>query len=180
MKITFLGHAAFQLEIEGKLLVVDPFIAANPLASTIDISTLKADYILITHGHQDHVLDVEPISKNNPKAIVVSNYEIVTWFGKKNSNGHPMNHGGSNEFDFGRVTYVNAVHSSMLPDGSYGGNPGGFVIEAEGKILYIACDTALTYDMKLIPDTIGQVDLAILPIGDNFTMGYKDAATAAS
>lgn len=91
-----------------------------------------------------------------------------------------MNHGGKKNFDFGTVKYVDAIHSSVLPDGTYGGNPGGFVIQAENAILYIAGDTALTYNMKLIPETIGKVDLAVLPIGDNFTMGYEDALIAAN
>ncbi|MEO0571860.1 MAG: metal-dependent hydrolase [Bacteroidota bacterium] len=179
MNITFLGHASLKLDIAGKIIIVDPFISANELAKTIDVNSLKADYILVTHGHQDHVLDVEQIAKNNPSALVVSNFEIVSWFGGKGINGHPMNHGGKKTFDFGTVKYVNAIHSSVLPDGTYGGNPGGFVIEAEEKRVYIAGDTALTYDMKLIPETMGPVDLAVLPIGDNFTMGHEDAAFAA-
>ena len=179
MKITYLGHASLHLEINGKQIIVDPFISANELAREIDVDGLRADYILITHGHQDHVLDVERIAQNNPEALLVSNYEIVEWFGDKGVNGHPLNHGGKKEFDFGTVKYVNAIHSSVLPDGSYGGNPGGFVISAENKIIYISGDTALTYDMKLIPETIGSIDLAILSIGDNFTMGYEDAVIAA-
>lgn len=179
MEITFLGHASLQLKIAGKILIVDPFISGNELARAIDVNSLKADYIMITHGHQDHVLDVEQIARNNKETMVVSNFEIVSWFGEKGIKGHPMNHGGKKSFNFGVVKYVNAIHSSVLPDGTYGGNPGGFVIEAEGKRLYIAGDTALTYDMKLIPETMGPVDLAVLPIGDNFTMGYEDAAFAA-
>lgn len=178
MNIAYLGHASLHLEIAGKHIIVDPFISANELAKNVPIDDLKADYILVTHGHQDHVLDVERIVKNNSQALIVSNYEIVEWFGKKGLNGHPLNHGGKKEFDFGTVKYVNAIHSSVLPDGSYGGNPGGFVIQAENKTLYIAGDTALTYDMKLIPETMGSVDLAVLPIGDNFTMGYEDAVIA--
>ncbi len=179
MQITFLGHASLQLDISDRTIIIDPFISGNELAKSIDVDSLKADYVLLTHGHQDHVLDVEQIAKNNPDAILVSNFEIVSWFGEKGINGHPMNHGGQKAFDFGTVKYVNAIHSSVLPDGTYGGNPGGFVIQAEGKIVYIAGDTALTYDMKLIPETIGKVDLAIFPIGDNFTMGYEDASVAA-
>ena len=131
MKITYLGHASLHLEINGKQIIVDPFISANELAREIDIDGLRADYILITHGHQDHVLDVERIAQNNPEALLVSNYEIVEWFGGKGVNGHPLNHGGKKEFDFGTVKYVNAIHSSVLPDGSYGGNPGGFVISVK-------------------------------------------------
>ncbi|NJB37574.1 metal-dependent hydrolase [Croceivirga sp. JEA036] len=178
MRITFLGHASFQIETEGKTLIIDPFISGNELASHIDVNQLKADYILITHGHQDHVLDVEQIAKNNPDATLISNFEIISWYQEKGFNGHPMNHGGSFTFDFGTLKYVNAIHSSVLPDGTYGGNPGGFILNSGGKQLYIAGDTALTMDMKLIPLTSGSLDMAILPIGDNFTMDYKDAAHA--
>jgi len=179
MKITYLGHATFTLEIANKILLVDPFISANELANEIDIDALKADYILITHGHQDHVLDVERIAKNNPDALIISNYEILSWFGQKGLKGHPLNHGGKKTFDFGTLKYVNAIHSSVMPDGSHGGNPGGFVIWNDASCVYIAGDTALTMDMKLIPDTCPKLNLAILPIGDNFTMGYEDAAMAA-
>lgn len=178
MKITFLGHASLFIEIDDTKIVIDPFISANELAADIDINTLQVDYILLTHGHQDHVLDVEAIAKNNPNATLVSNFEVVQWFGEKGINGHPMNHGGKHSFDFGTLKYVNAIHSSMLPDGSNGGNPGGFVLSTDSKCIYIAGDTALTMDMKLIPMTSPALDLAILPIGDNFTMGYEDAALA--
>lgn len=178
MKITFLGHASLQIEFNGKQLIFDPFISGNPLASNIDINSLNADYILITHGHQDHVLDVEAIA-NNTGASLISNYEIITWFGEKGLNGHPMNHGGKFNFDFGTVKYVNAIHSSVLPDGANGGNPGGFVIYNDRASFYVAGDTALTKDMELIPMTCPKLDVAILPIGDNFTMGYEDAAIAA-
>lgn len=177
MKITFYGHAALGLEIKGKHIIVDPFISGNPKASEIDINTLKADYILLTHAHQDHVLDVETIAKNND-AVIVSNYEIVTYYGKKGFKHHPMNHGGSWEFDFGKVKYVNAIHSSSFADGTYGGNPGGFVIEGEHKNIYISGDTALTMDMKLIPMRT-KLDLAVFPIGNNFTMDVEDAIMAA-
>ncbi len=180
MKVTFLGHASLHIDIDGTNIIVDPFISANELAKDIDVDALKADYILVTHGHQDHVLDVEQIAKNNPNAVVVSNYEIVNWFGEKGINGHPMNHGGQKDFGPFIVKYVNAIHSSVLPDGSYGGNPGGFVIRSKNKCIYIAGDTALTMDMKLIPMTFcSDLNLAVFPIGDNFTMGYKEAAIAA-
>ncbi|WP_343485787.1 metal-dependent hydrolase [Allomuricauda sp. d1] len=179
MKITYLGHAALHLEIDGAHIIVDPFISGNDLAKDIEIDALKADYILATHGHEDHVLDVETIAKNNPKARLVSNYEIVQWFSKKGIEGHGMNHGGKATFDFGTIKYVSAIHSSVLPDGSYGGNPGGFVISTKDRCIYIAGDTALTMDMKLIPETCPSINLAVLPIGDNFTMGYEDAAIAA-
>ncbi|MCL6265297.1 metal-dependent hydrolase [Flagellimonas myxillae] len=178
MKITFLGHATILMEIDNTKIIVDPFISGNELAGHIDLDAIQVDYILLTHGHQDHVLDVEAIAKNNPNALLISNYEIVQWFGAKGINGHPMNHGGKYKLDFGTLKYVNAIHSSVLPDGSYGGNPGGFVVTAGSKSVYIAGDTALTMDMKLIPLTSPTIDLAIMPIGDNFTMGYEDAAIA--
>ncbi|MFL9835973.1 metal-dependent hydrolase [Flavobacterium sp. ST-75] len=176
MKITYYGHASLGIEVGGKNIIVDPFITANELAKHIDITQLKADYILITHAHGDHILDVEAIA-NNTGATIVSNAEIAGYYEKKGFNTHPMNHGGSWNFDFGKVKYVTAIHSSSFPDGSYGGNQGGFVIEGEHKNIYIAGDTALTYDMKLIPLRT-KLDLAILPIGSNFTMDVEDAIIA--
>ncbi|NLP56748.1 metal-dependent hydrolase [Lutibacter sp. B1] len=177
MKITYLGHASLSIETGDKTLLVDPFITGNELAKHIDIDTLQADYILVTHAHSDHILDVEAIAKRTG-AKVISNFEIVNYFGEKGIEGHPMNHGGKWHFDFGTVHYTNAIHTSSFPDGSYGGQPGGFVIETSHHRLYIAGDTALTYDMKLIPDMIGELDLAILPVGDNFTMGIDQAIKA--
>ena len=177
MKITYLGHAALSIEAHGKTIIVDPYISANELAKKIDIEKLEADYILITHAHADHILDVEAIAKRTD-ATIISNFEIVTYFSEKGIKGHPMNHGGSWQFDFGKIHMVNALHSSSFPDGSYGGNPAGFILETGHHLIYIAGDTALTYDMKLIPKVIGELDLAILPIGDNFTMGVKSALKA--
>lgn len=176
MKITFYGHASLGIEVGGKHIIVDPFITGNPQASAIDINTLKADYILLTHAHGDHVLDVEAIASRT-NAVIVSNAEITSYYAKLGLNAHPMNHGGSCQFDFGKVKYVNAIHSSSFPDGTYGGNPGGFVIEGEHKNIYIAGDTALTMDMKLIPLRT-ELDLVILPIGNNFTMDVEDAIIA--
>ncbi|WP_136668203.1 metal-dependent hydrolase [Flavobacterium sp. H122] len=176
MKITFYGHACIGIEVSGKNILVDPFITGNPKASHIDINTINADYILVTHAHNDHTLDVEAIAKRT-NAVIISNYEIAMHFAKKGLKYHPMNHGGSWDFDFGNVKYVNAVHTSSFADGTYGGNPGGFVIEGEHKNIYIAGDTALTFDMKLIPMRT-KLDLAILPIGDNFTMDVDDAIVA--
>jgi len=176
MKITFYGHSSLGIEVGGKHVLIDPYISANPNASHININELKADYILLTHAHSDHILDVEYIA-NRTNAVVVSNYEVASHFGAKGIQYHPMNHGGSWTFDFGKVKYVNAVHSSSFPDGSNGGNPGGFVIEGEHKNIYISGDTALTMDMKLIPMRT-KLDLAIFPIGDNFTMDVEDAILA--
>ncbi|GAL61860.1 metal-dependent hydrolase [Algibacter lectus] len=176
MKITFYGHACLGIQIDDINILVDPFITGNEKAANIDISTLKADYIMVTHAHQDHILDVEAIA-NRTNAVIISNFEIVTHFGNLGFEGHPMNHGGQWDFEFGNVKYVNAIHTSSFPDGTYGGQPGGFIIEGEHKNIYIAGDTALTFDMKLIPLQT-KLDLAILPIGDNFTMGINDAILA--
>lgn len=176
MKVTFYGHACIGIEVSGKHILVDPFITGNPKASHIDINTINADYILVTHAHNDHILDVEAIAKRT-NAIVVSNYEIAMHFAGKGLKYHPMNHGGSWKFDFGDVKYVNAIHTSSFANGNYGGQPGGFVIEGEHKNIYIAGDTALTMDMKLIPMRT-KLDLAILPVGGNFTMDVEDAIIA--
>ncbi|WP_062058057.1 metal-dependent hydrolase [Aquimarina longa] len=177
MKITFYGHNTLLIETRGVYVLVDPFISGNPLSKDkITIDTIKADYILLTHAHQDHVLDAEAIAKNN-KAILVSNYEIAMHYQNLGIEVHPMNHGGAWDFKFGKVKYVNAIHTSSFADGTYGGQPGGFIIEGDDKTIYIAGDTALTMDMKLIP-LRNTIDLAILPIGDNFTMGVDDAIIA--
>ncbi|GAB3022169.1 metal-dependent hydrolase [Cyclobacterium sediminis] len=178
IELKYFGHSTFLVEIGGKSLIFDPFISPNSLASNIEIDKIKADYVLVSHGHEDHVFDVEKIVTNN-KATLVSNFEIVTWYQNKGvKNVWGMNHGGAKAFDFGNVKYVNAIHSSALPDGSYGGNPGGFVIESAQGTFYFAGDTALSYDMKLIGESF-DIDFAILPIGDNFTMGITDALKAA-
>ncbi len=176
MKITFYGHACLGIQIKDIHILVDPFISGNEKASAIELDSLEADYILVTHAHQDHTLDVEAIAKRTG-AVIVSNYEIVLHYQGLGFEGHPMNHGGSWDFEFGNLKYVNAIHTSSFPDGKYGGQPGGFIIEGEHKNIYIAGDTALTMDMKLIPMQT-KLDLAILPIGDNFTMGINDAIIA--
>jgi L-ascorbate metabolism protein UlaG (beta-lactamase superfamily) len=176
MNITFYGHACFGIEINGIHIIVDPFITGNPKASHIDVNSLKADYILVTHAHQDHVLDVEKITQNTG-AIIISNYEIVNYFVAKKLNGYHLNHGGTytcNEFS---AKYVNAIHTSSFADGTYGGQPGGFVLTANNKSIYIAGDTAVTFDMKLIP-MFTKLTAAILPIGDTFTMDVEEAIMA--
>jgi len=177
MKITFLGHASLLIETVNATILVDPFITGNEKTSgKINIQDLNPDYILVTHAHQDHVLDVETIAKQSG-AVIVSNYEIAMYYEAKGFKAHPMNHGGIWTFDFGNLKYVNAIHTSSFADGTYGGEPGGFILSSENKNLYIAGDTALTMDMKLIPMTT-KLDLAVLPIGDNFTMGINDAVVA--
>ena len=177
MKFTYYGHSCFAVEVDGKHILFDPFISPNELAKDIDVDELKADYIFISHGHVDHLADAERIALRT-KATIVSNFEIVSWFQNKGlEKGHPLNHGGAWQFDFGKVKYVNAVHSSVLPDGAYGGNPGGFVIESKDGNFYYAGDTALTMDMQLIAKQ-HKLDFCVLPIGDNFTMGIEDAVMA--
>lgn len=176
MKITYYGHASLGIEVSGRNILLDPYISANELAAHVDLQSIKADYILLTHAHGDHVLDVEAIAKRTG-ATIVSNAEIADYYAQKGFKSHGMNHGGTWEFDFGKVKYVTAIHSSAFPDGTYGGNPGGFVIEGEHKNIYIAGDTSLTYDMKLIPLRT-KLDLAIFPIGSNYTMDVDDAIIA--
>jgi L-ascorbate metabolism protein UlaG (beta-lactamase superfamily) len=178
MKITYYGHACFSVETAGKHVLFDPFIRPNELAKSVDVNAISADYILLSHGHVDHVADVVEIAKRTG-ATVVSGYEVCTWFeGKGVQKTHPMNHGGGWKFDFGRVKYVCAIHSSSMPDGSYGGNPGGFVLETAEGNFYYSGDTALTSDMKLIGEST-PLRFAVLCIGDNFTMGAEDAVKAA-
>ena len=178
MNITYYGHSCFGVEVKGKHLLFDPFISPNALAKGIDITTVKADYILISHGHEDHIADAVSIA-NRTGAKVICTFEIHTWLNnRKVSNTHPMNVGGKWKFDFGNVKCVSAAHSSSLPDGTYGGNPMGFIIESTEGNFYFAGDTALTYDMKLIGD-YRNVNFAFLPIGDNYTMGVDNAIIAA-
>ncbi|WP_109434908.1 metal-dependent hydrolase [Aquimarina sp. AU119] len=177
MKITFYGQNTLLVKINDINILIDPFISGNPLSKDkIAIDDIKVDYILLTHAHEDHVLDAEAIAKNN-NATIVSNYEIAMYYQNRGIQVHPMNHGGNWNFEFGKVKYVNAIHTSSFADGTYGGQPGGFIIEGEHKTIYIAGDTALTMDMKLIP-MYTKLDLVILPIGDNFTMGVDDAIIA--
>ena len=178
MKVTYYGHSCFATQVAGKVLLFDPFITGNELAKAIDAGKVPADYILISHGHIDHLADAADIAKRTG-ATIISNYEVTVWFGKQGvQKTHPLNHGGSWRFDFGRVKFVNAIHSSGLPDGTYGGNPGGFVVESSEGNFYYSGDTALTMDMKLIGEST-RLSFAALCIGDNFTMGIDDAIRAA-
>ncbi len=183
MEITYYGHSCFSVKIGQKTILFDPFITPNEKASGINISDVKADYILISHGHYDHIADAVLLAQQND-ATVVSNYEIVDWLSKQGATkGHPMNIGGHWFFDADdngtkfKVKCVVAVHSSVMPDGTYGGNPMGFLIESADGNFYYAGDTALTYDMKLIGD-YKSIDFAFLPIGNNFTMGIDNALIA--
>ena len=179
MKVTYLGHACVNIQIEGAHFLVDPFISANPLAGHIYINSIEATYILLTHAHADHILDAEAIAKRTG-APLITNPEILDHYRKLGLDGHDMNIGGSHRFLDGKVKIkmVKAAHSSSFHDGSYGANPAGFLINYKDQTIYISGDTALTMDMKIIPHQY-KVDLAILPIGNNYTMGVRDALTAA-
>ena len=178
MDFTYYGHSAFSVTANGKKLLFDPFISGNELAKAVDINTVGADYILLSHGHFDHVADAEAIAKRTG-ATIIANYEVAMWFAARGiEKYHPMNPGGKRAFDFGEVKCVSAVHSSSMPDGSYAGNPMGFIITNDEQNFYYSGDTALTLDMQLIP-LFAKIDFAVLPIGDNFTMGVEDAVQAA-
>ncbi len=174
-KLTYLGHSAFLLEGSSATLVIDPFLTGNPLAKTTP-GDIKADYVLITHGHGDHLGDSIEIAKNN-NATIISTFEMVNYCQEQGATGHPMHIGGAHDFPFGRVKLTIAHHGSSTPDGAYMGQPSGLLITMDGKTLYHAGDTALFYDMKLIGE-MNAIDVACLPIGDNFTMGIEDALKA--
>jgi len=180
MEITYYGHSCFLVDLNNTKILFDPFITPNPIVNEVDLDSIQADFILVTHGHEDHVADVEYIAKKTG-AKLVSNFEVVSWFASKKGieNNHPVNHGGKIELKNGiTAKYVNAVHSSVLPDGTYGGNAGGWVIESSESSFYYSGDTALTYDMKLLAEFY-DLNFAFLCIGDNFTMGIEDSAIAA-
>ncbi len=184
MNLTYYGHSCFSVTVAGRVLLFDPFITPNELAKDrVDVDAVPADYILVSHGHFDHIEDCVRIAKRTG-AMVLSNFEVGEWLGKKGvkeDKRFAFNHGGGKDFDdLGRVKFVNAVHSSAMPDGSYGGNPGGFVLDTGEGAFYYAGDTALTLDMQLIAgSTSAPLRFAVLPIGDVFTMGIDDAVRAA-
>ena len=178
MKLTYYGHACFAVEVGGTILLFDPFIKQNELAKNINFKSIKADYILLSHGHSDHTADCIELAKQT-NATVIAAFEITEWVSKNGvAKFHPMNIGGKWKFDFGTIKCVNAAHSSVLPDGTYGGNPMGFLITTAVKTFYYSGDTALIMDMQLVPRW-GKPDFAVLCIGDNFTMGIEDAIEAA-
>ncbi len=174
-KLTWLGHATFQLELPEHTLIIDPYLSDNP-AAAVTAAEVEGDYILISHGHGDHVGDAVDIAKRTG-APVISNFEIVNWFADKGIEGHAQHLGGGYRHPFGYLKLTLALHGSGLPDGSYGGNPAGFLLTTnEDEKIYFACDTGLFGDMALIGEA--GIDLAVLPIGDNFTMGPDDALRA--
>ncbi|HRP56952.1 metal-dependent hydrolase [Agriterribacter sp.] len=178
MHFTYYGHSCFAVQIKGKKILFDPFITPNDLAKNIDVNQVAADYIFLSHGHEDHIADCITIAERN-RAKIICSYEIHVWLNDQEiTNTHPMNTGGKWDFDFGTVKCVVAQHSGGLPDGSYGGNPMGFVFTSEEGNFYYSGDTALTLDMQLVPQ-YAKLNFAVLPIGDNFTMGIEDAIQAA-
>jgi L-ascorbate metabolism protein UlaG (beta-lactamase superfamily) len=178
MTLTYYGHACFGIEINGTTLLFDPFISPNPLAKHIDIQQIKPDYLLISHGHADHIADLIPLAQNSG-AMVICAWEIHEWLQEQGiENTLPMNTGGKKQLPFGTIQCVVAQHSSSLPGGRYAGNPLGFVINSKEGTCYYSGDTALTMDMQLI-GRLHQLDVAVLPIGDQFTMGVSDAILAA-
>lgn len=175
VKVTWYSHACFLIESNGTKLLTDPFITGNPL-TPVRADNVEADYIFVSHGHGDHVGDTVAIAKRTG-ATVVSNFEIQNWMVAQGvENVHPQHIGGGYDYPWGRLKLTIAHHGSVLPDGTYGGNPAGFLFYVQDKKIYHACDTGLFYDMKLIGEE--GIDLAILPIGDNFTMGPDDALRA--
>jgi L-ascorbate metabolism protein UlaG (beta-lactamase superfamily) len=178
MKFTYYGHSCFRVEIAGKQLLFDPFLSEGNGGEVIDANTIPADFILLSHGHFDHISHAEHIARRTG-ANIICNWEMYEWYKKKGlENISPVNTGGLVKFDFGTVKCVVAHHSSGLPDGSYGGNPMGFVIKSAEGNFYYGGDTALTLDMQLIP-SFAVLNFAVFPIGDRITMGFEDASRAA-
>ena len=176
MKYTYYGQSCFLLEADGKKFLFDPFISQNPLAKDVDLKSIEADYILVSHGHGDHVGDLVELAKQT-KAMVIAMVEVAAWARKQGLEDVVEMNFGKAKFDFGTLRMVWATHTSGNPDGSYGGNPAGYVLELEGKTIYFAGDTALTFEMKILPD-LYTLDYSILPIGGHYTMDVDDALIA--
>lgn len=174
-KLTFLGHSAWLIETKEHTIAIDPFLEGNPTAKAKP-ADIKADFIVVTHAHGDHLGDAIPIARAN-KGTIISNFEIANYVGEKGVDAHPMHIGGAHEFPFGRVKLTAAWHGSSFPDGGYGGTPAGCLITTEGKTIYHTGDTGLFGDMQLIGE-MNPVDIFLVNIGDNFTMGIDDAVKA--
>lgn len=177
MEITYFGHSCYQVNIGGYRILFDPFIRPNEKAQAINVDEIEVDYILLSHAHSDHSMDVEEIAKRCD-VPVIANWEIHSHYEKLGLKTHPMNIGGKWPFEFGTVKMTAAVHSSSFPDGSYGGSPAGFIVENAEHTFYYAGDTALFTDMRMIGE-MNKPAFAFLPIGDNFTMDIRDAIYAA-
>ncbi|HED11861.1 MAG TPA: metal-dependent hydrolase [Caldithrix abyssi] len=175
IKLTFLGHSAWLIENNDVTIVIDPFLEGNPLAIHKP-GDIKADYIVLSHAHGDHIGDTEAIARANDSTII-ANFEIATHFGNKGFKVHPLHIGGGHDFEFGRVKLTQAFHGSSFPDGSYGGMPAGILLTLDDKTIYHTGDTGLFSDMGLI-GRHQHVDVMLVCIGDNFTMGIDDAAEA--
>jgi L-ascorbate metabolism protein UlaG (beta-lactamase superfamily) len=184
MKLTYLSHSCFLIETSSHTLIIDPFLTGNPLAQAKP-EDIRCDYVLVTHGHSDHVGDAVDIAKRND-ATIISSYEVAVWLGSQGAKVHPMGLGGGFNFPFGRVKLTIAFHSAggRPAEGdeaggfTYLGVAAGMLVQADGKTLYHAGDTALTLEMQLLGQ-LNKIDVAMLPIGDNFTMGPEDAVLAA-
>lgn len=174
--IQYLGHSAFLVDLDPYRIIIDPFLTGNPLAPA-SARNQRVTHILVTHGHGDHLGDALELARTHD-AEIIAPYELALYAQEKGARVHPMHIGGAFHFPFGRVKLTMALHGSMTPDGRYAGNPCGFLLQAEGRTLYHAGDTGLFGDMKLLGD-LHRPDLALLPIGDNFTMGVQDALVAA-
>jgi L-ascorbate metabolism protein UlaG (beta-lactamase superfamily) len=175
LTFTWYGHATLGLDVDGHKLIVDPFFSDNPACPTT-AETVQPDFVLVSHGHGDHTGDAMSICERTG-AMVISNFEIASWFENKGLKAHAQHIGGGHHHPFGYLKLTQALHGSALPDGSYGGNPAGFLLTTpDGKKIYLACDTGLFGDMRLIGEE--GIDLAVLPIGDNYTMGPEDALRA--
>ena len=174
-KLTYFSHSAWKIETNGSIIIIDPFLSGNP-NSPVTPDEVKADYIIITHAHGDHIGDAVPIAKAND-ATIITNFEIANWCSNKGVKAHPMHIGGSHDFPFGTVKLTQAFHGSSFPDGGYGGMPAGVLITVEGKTVYHTGDTGLFGDMKLIGE-MNPLEVVLIPIGDNFTMGLDDAVKA--
>jgi len=177
MKLTFYGHATFSIDVQGKKILFDPFFTGNPAANGVSADTIEADFIFVSHGHGDHTSDLVSIAKRTG-ATCIASAEIASWLHQQGvENTLPMNHGGYINFPFGKARGVNAVHSSSFHDGTYAGNPLGFVFSTPEGDFYYSGDTGLTMDMQLIP-LWANLSFAIMPVGGHFTMDVTDALHA--